>query len=187
MIGWLRGTVRYVRGGAIVVDVGGVGYEVQVVSIDQRTVGATLELIVHTIVRDDAIVLYGFVDLREREFFELLLATPGVGPSTALAALRTMSIDELARAIENGDAKRVALVPGIGAKTAGRIVLELKDKVAAVGTTPGALSRSVEGIEDALRALGYSDVEVRGALYEVELPADESAALRTALQLLRRQ
>jgi len=190
MIGWLGGHVLHQHAnGAVVLDVGGVGYEVHVATCDPFSSGEPLELFVYTVVRADAIVLYGFRTYAEREFFELLLVTPGVGPSTALAALRTMSTNELASAIEAGDVKRVGQIPGIGPKTASRIVLELKGKFDVVGeyrpasTTP--LRSSV--IEDALRALGYSVPEIRQGLADVALPDDESEALREALHLLRRQ
>ena len=122
MIGWLRGRILWVElSGAVVLDVNGVGYEVQVATGEGLRSGEDLDVFVFTQVRADAIVLYGFASLEDREFFSLLLATPGVGPSTALAALRTMPVDELRRAIDEGDVKRVAQVPGIGAKTASRI------------------------------------------------------------------
>ena len=189
MIGWLAGTVRRrdVRDAVVVLDVAGVGYEVYVASVDDLRVGDLLEVHVHTVVRADAIVLYGFRDFAEREFFELLLATPGVGPSTAMAALRTMSLVELAQAIEDGDAKRVATVPGIGAKTANRIVLELKGKILvdAESPAPPAAGQPRE-IDEALRSLGYAAVEIREALAGAELPDDEAEALRFALNRLRR-
>lgn len=187
MIGWLSGTALHRHAsGALVIDVQGVGYEVHVASGEEVRLGDPIELFVYTSVRDDAIVLFGFRTYEDREFFELLLVTPGVGPSTALGALRTMSIDELANAIENGDTKRIAQIPGIGPKTAGRIVLELKGKVVAIApVVPGRSHRS-SAIEDALRGLGYSVPEIRDALGDVELADDESVALREALQLLRR-
>ena len=115
--------------------------------------------------------------------------TPGVGPSTALAALRTMSTDEIAGAIEAGDTKRISQIPGIGPKTASRIVLELKGKVFSVSNyEPSAnLSAKTTAIEDALRGLGYNPQEIRQALDGVDLPDDEATALREALQLLRRK
>jgi Holliday junction DNA helicase RuvA len=190
MIGWLHGQVlHHHHDGAIVLDVHGVGYEVHVASLDDFRIGDVVDLFVFTVVRGDAILLYGFVTYEDREFFEMLLVTPGVGPSTALAALRTMSIGELATAIENDDAKRVATIPGIGPKTASRIVLELKGRVMVPGTYVALSSWAPENdaIEDALRGLGYSTQEVRSALAGFTLPDDESAALRQALQLLRRQ
>jgi holliday junction DNA helicase RuvA len=181
MIGWLHGQVlHHHKDGAIVLDVHDVGYEVSVASQD--------DLYIFTAVRDDAIVLYGFPSYLDREFFELLLVTPGVGPSTALAALRTMSTGDLATAIESDDAKTIATIPGIGPKTASRIVLELKGKVVVpdsyVASQPTPQN---DAIEDALRGLGYSTQEVRAALSGTTLSDDEGAALRQALQLLRRQ
>lgn len=189
MIGWLAGQVLHRHSnGAVVLDVNGVGYEVHVATAEEFAKGESLDLFVYTVVRADAILLYGFLDYADREFFELLLVTPGVGPSTALAALRMASRNELAAAIESGDAKRIAQIPGIGPKTASRIVLELKGKVAAIdGFEPSRMpvARS-SAIEDALRALGYNVAEIRQALSGVELPESEPDALREALQLLRR-
>jgi Holliday junction DNA helicase RuvA len=111
----------------------------------------------------------------------MLLATPGVGPATALGALRTMTTSELAAAIESGDAKRVAQIPGIGPKTANRIVLELKGKVVVAADADASHD---DAVEDALRSLGYNAAEIRDALRDV--PAgDESATLREALHRLR--
>ena len=189
MIGWLRGNVLHRQSnGALVLDVHGVGYEVHVAASSEVRVGESLELFVYTVVRADAIVLYGFADAEERQFFESLLATPGVGPSTALAALRTMSISELAQAIEHGDAKRVAQIPGIGAKTASRIVLELKGKFATASSRESVTSDDPRPsvIDDALRSLGYNSQEIRDALTDTELPSDEGQALRIALQRLQR-
>jgi Holliday junction DNA helicase RuvA len=188
MIGWLSGRVLHHRdNGALIVDVQGVGYEVNVASFAEFGLGQSVEIHVYTVVRADAILLYGFSTIEDREFFELLLVTPGVGPSTALAALRTMRSDELAAAIESDDVKRLASIPGIGPKTASRIALELKGKVnvsASYDTRPSSALNGV--IEDALRALGYSTMEVRQSLSGVTLNEDESLALREALHLLRR-
>lgn len=189
MIGWLSGRVLHeLQNGALLIDVQGVGYEVHVASSEPAILDERSEYFIFTVVREDAIQLFGFRTLEDREFFELLLATPGVGPSTALGALRTMSVQELAHAVESDDAKKIATISGIGPKTASRIVLELKGKVVVEGAYE---AREVgehldAAIEDALRALGYTSHEIRDALREVTLPADESAALRTALQLLRR-
>ncbi len=188
MIGWLSGRVVHgLRNGAVVVDVQGVGYEVHVAARVAPAVDELVELSVYTVVREDAIQLFGFATVEDREFFELLLATPGVGPSTALGALRTMGVEELARAIEADDVRKVATVPGIGQKTAARIVLELKGKVVADAQAAPASSAHVSAaIDEALRALGYSASEVRDALGDAVLPEDESEALRSALALLRR-
>jgi Holliday junction DNA helicase RuvA len=190
MIAWLRGVpLEVLDGGSIVMNVQDVGYEVYVASPNHMILGDETDLFIYTVVRDDAIVLYGFNSIRERSFFTLLLATPGVGPSTALAALRTFSINEMVAAIEHDDAKRIAEIPGVGLKTANRIVLELKGKVA-IDANAGpvrAPDKSSSDIHEALKALGYSIAEIRAALDDVDLPSDEASALRTALHLLGRQ
>lgn len=188
MIGWLRGQVLHHHGDTVVVDVHGVGYEVHVATLEAYRVGDEVELFTYMVVRADALLLFGFSSRDERSFFEMLLVTPGVGPSTALTALRTMSIDELARAVQDEDAKRLATIPGIGLKTASRIVLELQGKVAPSFEVAATVSSPTnDAIDDALRALGYNAHEVRRALEGVTLSDDESVALRQALQLLRRQ
>jgi len=192
VIGYLRGTVLlapHVSGSEpLLLDVNGVGYNVFVAGTN-FVPGLECALYVHTIVRADALLLFGFTSLEERRIFETLLATPGVGPSTALAALRTLGLDELTLAIESGDVKKVGTVPGVGPKTASRIVLELKGKLvlpdAKTPPTTSATTVSAD-IEDALRGWGYSSAEIREALRDVELPADDSAALKMALGLLRR-
>lgn len=188
MIGYLRGIVLSAPlSGAVLLDVHGVGYEVQVAAPEPLPVGEAVELFVHTSVRADAIVLFGFLSPSDRQFFETLLNTPGVGPSTALAALRTMGVGALSSAIERGDVKAVSSIPGIGPKTASRIVLELKGKLVLPESESAPVPRSQPSdIEDALRSLGYAAAEIRDALVDVELPEDESAALRVALQRLRR-
>ena len=104
VIGWLSGRVLHqLRNGALLIDVRGVGYEVHLASSDPPPFDELLELFIYTVVREDAIQLFGFYSAEEREFFELLIATPGVGPSTALGALRTMSVAELAYAIDSED------------------------------------------------------------------------------------
>lgn len=188
MIGWLQGEVRsYQRDGSVVVDVRGVGYSVHVGASAIFSRGEEIELFVYTVVRADAIVLYGFPNESDREFFELLLLTPGVGPATALAALRSFGRDQISAAIEAGDVKALTAIPGIGAKTASRIVLELKGKIVVNDAAPASVIGPATGaIEDGLRALGYSLGEIRQSLAGVTLSGDESIALREALQLLRR-
>ena len=182
MIGWLAGVVRRNDAGLVILDVGGVGYQVHLASRHDVVVGSSLELHVRTAVRDDTILLYGFLEVEERDLFDQLLATPGVGPSTALAALRTMEMADLVNAIEAGDVKKVSTVPGVGAKTASRIVLELRGKVVA----PLESVAVPRDLDEALRSLGYSVGEIRDALADVEIPDDEAAALRIALSRLGR-
>lgn len=187
MIGWLNGRVLHQHlDGSIVLDVNGVGYELSVSSSASYRVGEQVELFVYTVVRTDTIQLYGFGSFAEREFFELLLIVQGVGPSTALAALRTMTIGELTQAIEAGDVKKVSTISGIGAKTASRIVLELKGKLVLADTGGAPAHVASSEIDDALRGLGYSSQEIRQALEGVDLPVSEPDALRMALSRLRR-
>ena len=190
MIGFLRGSVLFDRslsGGALLLDVNGVGYEITVASDQVFSAGTALELFIHTIVRPDALLLYGFVTLDDREFFETLLGTPGVGPATALAAVRTIGAEALAAAIDAGDVKTVSKIPGVGPKTASRIVLELKGKLVLQPASEKATTPSAPNdIEDALRSWGYTAPEIRDALRDVTLPDDEAEALRLALTLLRR-
>jgi Holliday junction DNA helicase RuvA len=192
MIGWLRGeVVRCDPQGVVVLNVAEVGYEL---SVPARTLGhlvegAPAEFHVHTRVREDAIVLYGFESWLERSTFELLLATPGVGPTTALGALSVMTPAQLADAIAAEDVARLATIPGIGRKTAARLVLELNGKLPslAAAPVPGARRDVALDLTAALRQLGYSAAEVRDALRDVDLPEDEEAALRVALRQLGRR
>jgi Holliday junction DNA helicase RuvA len=189
MIGYLRGSVlldRSLSGGALLLDVNGVGYEVTVASDQVFPIGSPLEIFIHTIVRPDALLLYGFVTLGDREFFETLLGTPGVGPATALAAVRTFGAEALAAAIDAGDVKTVGKIPGVGPKTASRIVLELKGKLVLQPAAVAVATAAPSDIEDALRSWGYTAQEIRDALRDVTLPDDEAEALRLALTLLRR-
>jgi len=190
VIGYLRGVVvsapRLLTNDATILDVNGVGYEVQTALTWSVAEGDQVELFVHTAVRADALILYGFATMADRRFFETLLSTPGVGPATALAALRTVGAAALANAIEEGDVRKVSSVPGIGPKTAARIVLELKGKLVADEPKVVETGRASHDIEDALKSWGYSTSEIREALRDVDLPDDDSAALKVALGLLRR-
>ncbi len=192
MIGWLKGDVRLCDpSGDVVLDVQGVGYlvHVPVRAVSELTVGTDAEFFVHTSVRDDAIVLFGFLTPHEKTTFQLLLSIPGVGPSTALGALSTMTPDQLADAVAAEDITGLSRIPGIGRKTAARLVLELNGKLPhlssdAAPSTPDTLSSDVAA---ALRQLGYGTTEIREALSGVELPDDDAGALRVALRQLGRR
>jgi Holliday junction DNA helicase RuvA len=189
VIGYLRGVVLHqpqLGANAAIIDVNGVGYEVFMASAQPSGVGTEVEIFVHTVVRPDALILYGFDSLAERRLFETLLATPGVGPSTALAALRTLGSDVLAKAIEDGDVKKVGTIPGVGPKTASRIVLELKGKLIMPEREGAAPTSSSGDIDEVLKSWGYTSAEIRDALKNVSLPDDDAQALKMALGLLRR-
>src|SRR5580765_1940074 len=132
MIGQLRGRLAEKRPNQILVDVGGVGYLVQVPLSTYASLGelhTEVTLLIHTHVREDAFSLYGFLSSREKHFFEMLLSASGVGPSLALKILSGMSVEELVPAIRRSDLVRLTKIPGVGRKTAERMVLELKDRL----------------------------------------------------------
>jgi Holliday junction DNA helicase RuvA len=195
MIGQLRGRLTDKRPNQVLVDVGGVGYLVQVPLSTYAALGelhTEVTLLIHTHVREDALTLYGFLSSREKHFFEMLLSASGVGPSLALKILSGMSVEELVPAIRGGDLARLTKIPGVGRKTAERIVVELKDKLDAVTIEverPAASSPA--GIEaDVVSALVNLGYEVRAAEGAVAEARRENGAgnfeklLRVSLQSL---
>jgi len=203
LIARLKGIVESIDEGSAVIDVNGVGY---LVSASSRTlrdlaVGGAATLLVETMVREDAIALYGFLQTAERDWFRILTTVQGVGARVALSILSTLSPDEIARAIAAGDKASLSRPAGVGAKLATRLATELKDKAAAFGVAPvaaratdataPAVAASVN--EDAVSALvnlGYRRVEAFGAVARVtqrlgpEAPLD--AVIRGGLQELAR-
>src|SRR5262245_6129787 len=196
MIGQLRGRLAEKRPNQVLVDVGGVGYLVQVPLSTYAALGelhTEVTLLIHTHVREDALALFGFVSSREKHFFELLLSASGVGPSLALKILSGMSVEELVPAIRNGDLVRLTKIPGVGRKTAERIVVELKDKLDAVTVEPAErpAPASPAGIEadvvSALVNLGYDPRAAESAVAEAKREAGTSnfeRLLRASLQVL---
>jgi holliday junction DNA helicase RuvA len=168
MIGQLRGRLTDKRPNQVLVDVGGVGYVVQVPLSTFAALGelhTEVTLLIHTHVREDALSLYGFLSSREKHFFEMLLSASGVGPSLALKILSGMSVEELVPAIRGGDLGRLTKIPGVGRKTAERIVVELKDKLEAVTVeVERPTASSPAGIEaDVVSALVNLGYEARAA------------------------
>jgi Holliday junction DNA helicase RuvA len=188
MIGRLEGRLHRVDPGTVLIDVGGVGY---LVSITVRAFQALAgrdeaSLWIHTQVRDDAIVLYGFPDREELEAFSRLIAVAGVGPRTALGVLSALTAGELAEAVESGDLVCLQRTPGVGRKTAERILLELKDRL--VPSAPGPASRRGDAVS-ALVNRGYSQRHAQRAVDAVWSEAtgdDLGELLRLALQKLTR-
>jgi Holliday junction DNA helicase RuvA len=182
MIARLRGRVAGRHGAALVIDVNGVGYLVSATPSVHRLGDGEVTVEVHTVVREDALQLYGFATADEREVFELLLGVNGVGPKVALAIVSGSTPAELRRAIARDDVKRFQAIPGVGLKTAQRVVLELKEKlplVDAAAAEGGDLTA-----RDALVELGWTLVDAERALAGVdpELPVEEQVrnALRQA-------
>jgi holliday junction DNA helicase RuvA len=168
MIGQLRGRLTDKRPNQVLVDVGGVGYIVMVPLSTYATLGelhTEVTLLIHTHVREDALSLYGFLSSREKHFFEMLLSASGVGPTLALKILSGMSVEELVPAIRGSDLARLTKIPGVGRKTAERIVVELRDKLDAVTVEverPAASSPA--GVEaDVVSALVNLGYEARAA------------------------
>jgi Holliday junction DNA helicase RuvA len=196
MIGQLRGRLSDKRPNQILVDVGGVGYLVQVPLSTYAALGelhAEVTLLIHTHIREDAFSLYGFLSSREKHFFELLLSASGVGPSLALKILSGMSVEELVPAIRNSDLGRLTKIPGVGRKTAERMVVELKDKLDAVTveTAERPAASSPAGIEadvvSALVNLGYDARAAEDAVSEAKRETGTrnfEQLLRTSLQVL---
>ena len=188
MIGRLEGRLHRVDPGTVLIDVDGVGYVVSTTLRAFQELAGRDEaaLWIHTQVRDDAIVLFGFPDRHELEAFSKLISVAGVGPRTALAVLSALTADELAEAVIAGDLARLQRSPGVGRKTAERILLELKDRLVAVSPSPG--DRRGDAVS-ALVNLGYSErnaVRCVDAVWSEAADGDLGELLRLALQKLTR-
>jgi Holliday junction DNA helicase RuvA len=180
MIARLRGTLAGRVGQAVVVDVNGVGYLVHATPSVHRLGRAEVTVEVHTVVRQDALQLFGFADADERELFELLLGVNGVGPKVALAIVSGSTPAELRRAIARDDVKRFQAIPGVGLKTAQRVVLELKEKL----TLADAIADDGDGLtaRDALVELGWSLIDAERALVDVDPGLAVEEQVREALR-----
>ncbi|HUA00396.1 MAG TPA: Holliday junction branch migration protein RuvA [Candidatus Aquilonibacter sp.] len=193
MIGSLRGKLTDKRPNKLLLDVGGVGYEVQIPLSTFTNLGALHDetlLLIHTHVREDQLALYGFLTAREKHCFELLISASGVGPSLALKILSGMGLEELIPAIRKGDLVQLVRIPGVGRKTAERIVVELRDKLAAVDTAesakPTTHSQLESDVASALVNLGYDARSVEKAVEKSRAASkgDFESLLRAALQIL---
>ncbi len=199
MIGQLRGVLAAKRPNQVLVDVAGVGYEVEIplsTFYGLPDLHGEVSLLIYTHVREDQITLFGFLSTREKHFFELLLSVSGVGPSVALKVLSGLSTDELIPAVQKGDLAQLTRIPGVGKKTAERIVLELRDKMAALtakeaereGRHDAAGKGGIEGdVISALVNLGYQRSAVEKAVEAARkggAGATFEALLKAALQQL---
>jgi len=189
MIAQLRGTLGDKRPNQVLVDVGGVGYLVHIPLSTFYALGdlhSNVTLLIHTQVREDAISLYGFLSAREKHLFELLISASGVGPVLALKILSGMSVDDLVPAVRSGDLARLTRIPGVGRKTAERMIVELRDKLEAMDVPedarkPVSATGTAGDVVSALLNLGYDQ---HGAEQAVER-AGKSAAAATFEELLR--
>ncbi len=194
MIGRITGTLIEKNPPAVVVDVHGLGYEIDVpmsTFYNLPATGEKVSLFTHLAIREDGHFLYGFGTLDERAAFRQLLKVSGIGARTALSVLSGMSVNELAQAISLQEAGRIIKVPGIGKKTAERLLLELRDKLpktmAAGSVKVGAGETAMDATADilnALLALGYNEREALGAMKNIPAETSVSDGIRQALKLL---
>jgi len=190
MIGRLTGILAEKTPPLVLIDVGGVGYEVDVPMssfYNLPALGERVTLLTHFVVREDAQLLYGFLSAEERAAFRQLIRISGIGPKMALSLLSGLSVAELAQAVSQQQAGRLTKVPGIGKKTAERLLLELKGKLGPDLALPGGTALASDAQADivqALIALGYSEKEAGAALKT--LPADVGVAegIKQALKAL---
>jgi holliday junction DNA helicase RuvA len=194
MIGMLRGELLEKRTNQVIVDAGGVGYAVHISLSTFAALGALhtqVTLLIYTHVREDQLTLFGFLTAKEKHLFEKLLGVSGVGPSVSLRILSGMSAEEIVPAVRRGDVAALTRINGVGRKTAERIIVELRDKLAeaeAASAEPRAAGGRTQLEEDlcsALENLGYDRRETEravGALRTNGMPASFDAALRAALQ-----
>jgi Holliday junction DNA helicase RuvA len=192
MIGSLRGQVlERDLAGWVLVEVAGVGYVVHVSprALAELEPSAPVFLYVHHHIREDAQQLYGFLTRDERATFQSLIGAHGVGPALAMAILATHPPGVLVDIVANGDVASLTLVPGVGKKTAERLLIELKSRLQvpvldAVGGAGGVNSSAVADVREALSNLGYADSEIRDALRQLPPVDDAASLLRDALKLL---
>jgi Holliday junction DNA helicase RuvA len=188
MIGKLTGILSDKNPPQVLVDCGGVGYEVQVpmsTFYNLPASGEKVSLLTHFVVREDAQILYGFATDAERASFRELIKISGVGPRTALSVLSGMSVSELSQAVTTQESGRLVKVPGIGKKTAERLLLELKGKLGADIGLPASVANDAQAdILQALLALGYSDKEAAAALKALPKDVGVSEGIKLALRAL---
>lgn len=191
MISSLTGKVKHLTTSNLVVDISGVGISVNVPArvAAQSKVGTAIELYTYLVVREDALTLYGFIDLIDRNFFELLLSVTGIGPKVAQAILSINDAAGVAQAIATGDLKTLESIPGLGKKGAQRLVLELRDKVATYLQHESKSANQISNqVEIALQGLGFTAKESKDVTSQIRNQIDEnnldiSQAIKLALQL----
>jgi len=185
MIGSIKGKIILKNEKFLIVETGGVGYKISISPDTLSKLTKTDEIIsfwIHTHVREDALDLYGFLDYRELEFFEMLINVSGIGPKSALIILSIASIETLKKAIATGDISYLTKISGIGKKTAEKIIIELRDKIGEEKSDI-SLKGELDALE-ALKSLGYSQNEAREALKKVSADADINGKIREALKVL---
>jgi len=196
MIGFLRGKAAILTSDYVIVDTNGVGYRVFVSAATRAHIrlNEEISLFIHTVVREDAIILYGFFTEAEYNAFTLLISVSGIGPKGALSALSSITVENLYKAIQNKETSVLTKLSGIGKKTAERMILELKDKVAFEGeenddganveiTTSGDI---LSEAKSALIALGYNASEIAPVLKKVKTNDSVENIIKEALKILNK-
>ena len=197
MIGYLKGEVAGIYEDRIILEVGGIGYNIfmPASSLEMiESVGCSIKVYTYLLVREDALLLYGFLTKDDLDLYKMLISVNGIGPKGALAILSVMSVDDLRFAILSGDAKAIGKAPGVGPKTAQRVILDLKDKIdigpaldkGLDGTGDISTNATMTGARDeaaeALVALGYSRTDAYRAVRAVDDDTDDvEAVLKRAL------
>ena len=199
MIGFLRGKLEAIYDERIVIDVNGMGFNVSM-PVSQlellEPMGSDVKVYTYLAVREDAMQLYGFITADSLELFKLLIQVNGIGPKGALALLSAMSVEDLRFAIMSGDVGTISKAPGIGAKTAQRLIIDLKDKVSVrdmlntysvnnISAAPSEMNSARAEAIEALTALGYSSTDALRAVRESG--ADEAADTETIIKLAFKQ
>ena len=190
MISSLSGRVKSSSASSLVVEISGIGILVNVPAriSSQTNIGSNIELHTYLIVREDALTLYGFLDLVDRNFFELLLSVTGIGPKVAQAILSINNAGGIATAISQGDLKLLESIPGLGKKGAQRLVLELKEKVGGFANSGSQTSNGIsEQVEMGLQGLGYTSKESKEVVAQIRDQIESAnmelaAAIKLALQ-----
>jgi len=187
MIAFISGPVIEARDGVVVIDAGGVGYELLVsgFTLGAVSVGTRCKLLAYHLVREDADILFGFATAEEKAMFVRLIGISGVGPKTALAVLSGLSVSDLEEAVKRGDSKRISSAHGVGKKTADRIVIELGGKLAAESSAARSDCKAVTDAVGALVSLGYQKTEasrLAQAAYAFSPDSDTQTIVRLALK-----
>lgn len=183
MIGFLSGIVKSLKNGQIIIDVNGVGYQVNIGSLRGLSSQEKIELYVHTHVREDAITLYGFKDESSLDLFEKLLAVSGIGPKSALSIVTSGPVESIKSAIENTNLNFFTSIPGIGKKGAQKIIIELKSKIGREVDF-----KDLEGntdLKEALVQLGFKNNEIIAVVPSIDISLPLNNQIKQALQLLK--
>jgi len=189
MIGYLIGTIKFFSGEDCILDVNGVGYRISVDATTRQSlkIGATAEFFIHTAVRDDAINLYGFKSQSAFELFETLLTVNGIGAKSALGILSKISAEDFAKIVAEQNLNALTNLPGIGKKSAQRILLELKDKLKNFKLPQQNLSANfIQDATDALEALGYTQAEISTVFAKAPQNSTTEQLIKFALKELNR-